>query len=161
MVRDCQLRDSARLCEIYNHYIKSSVCTFELEPISEDEMAARIQATTEHYPWIVFDTGAAIEGYAYATAWKSRGAYRNTVESTVYVDANCSGRGTGTILLESLIDRLKPLEVHAVLAGIALPNESSVALHEKLGFSKVAHFKETGKKFGEWIDVGYWELLTN
>jgi phosphinothricin acetyltransferase len=81
------------------------------------------------------------------------------VESTIYLRPDLIGKGAGRILYEDLISKLRNLSLHTVIGGIALPNESSVALHERLGFLKVAHFKEVGWKFDQWIDVGYWELI--
>lgn len=80
------------------------------------------------------------------------------MESSVYVDAAAAGHGLGTLLYRALLDELRGRDVHMVIGGIAQPNERSVALHERLGFRKVAHFSEVGRKFGRWVDVGYWEL---
>jgi len=98
-------------------------------------------------------------GYAYANKWKSRRAYKHSVESTIYIQSGELYKGIGTILYGELINRLKNLGFHSIIGGIAMPNEASINLHEKLGFEKVAHFKEVGFKFEKWIDVGYWELL--
>ena len=88
-----------------------------------------------------------------------RSAYRRSVESTIYLDDDCAGQGLGTTLYSALLDILVDQQVHCVLAGIALPNPGSVALHEKLGFEKVAHLAEVGNKFDRWVDVGYWQRL--
>lgn len=160
MIRECRLGDAQRICEIYNHFVIDTCATFELEPVTEDVMSKRIQATIRHYPWLVYEVDDIINGYAYATQWKSRAGYKHSAESTVYVAPAFSGSGIGSALLRELLVRLKPIGVHSVLAGIALPNEPSVALHEKLGFEQVAHFRETGRKFNRWIDVGYWERHT-
>ncbi len=96
-------------------------------------------------------------GYAYATPWKARSAYRFSVEVSAYIDAASTGRGTGSLLYRHLLSALRTREMHLVIAGISLPNETSVAFHEKSGFRKVAHFAEVGFKFGKWIDVGYWQ----
>jgi L-amino acid N-acyltransferase YncA len=100
-----------------------------------------------------------VVGYAYASKWKSRSAYRYAVESTVYLDPRFTGQGIGRHLYGSLIAELRQRSLHAVIGGIALPNPASIALHERMGFVKVAHFKEIGWKFNQWIDVGYWELI--
>ncbi len=101
--------------------------------------------------------GEHIVGYAYATPWKPRSAYRFSVEASVYVDFAHMGWGTGSLLYGQLLSVLQEKQIHMVIAGISLPNEASVALHEKFGFRKVAHFPEVGFKFGSWIDVGYWQ----
>ncbi|MGH8166642.1 MAG: GNAT family N-acetyltransferase, partial [Woeseiaceae bacterium] len=96
---------------------------------------------------------------AYASRWHGRCAYRFSVESTVYLDPDRTGRGVGKRLYAALIDAIRDLSMRAVIGGIALPNEPSIRLHERLGFRKVAHFEQVGFKHDRWIDVGYWQLL--
>ena len=108
-------------------------------------------------PWLVAEQTDQVIGYAYASKWKERCAYRYSVESTVYLDPSFTGQGIGTKLYEALLAILQRNSIHIVIGGIALPNPASVALHERLGFNKVAHFKEVGYKFNRWVDVGYWE----
>jgi len=98
-------------------------------------------------------------GYCYASKWKGRCAYRYSVESTVYLSPDATGKGIGSKLYGTLLAELRQRQFHTVIGGIALPNPASVALHEKLGFEKVAQFRQVGNKFGRWIDVGYWQLL--
>jgi len=98
-------------------------------------------------------------GYAYASKWKSRCAYRYAVESSIYLAPDATGRGLGTRLYVALIDALRAKSVHTIIGGIALPNPASVALSEKLGFRKIGQFEQVGWKFEKWIDVGYWELI--
>jgi phosphinothricin acetyltransferase len=100
-----------------------------------------------------------IEGYAYAGAWKSRCAYRYSVEISVYLKHGSSGKGIGTALYSELLKKLKDLNLHGVIGGMALPNDISIALHKKFGFEPVAHFKEVGRKFEKWIDVVYYEKI--
>jgi phosphinothricin acetyltransferase len=109
-------------------------------------------------PWLILEAEGRIRGYAYATRWRVRPAYRHSVESSVYLEQGAVGQGWGKQLYLALIELLREQELHLVIGGIALPNERSIALHEKLGFAKVAHFSEVGFKFGQWRDVGYWEL---
>ena len=108
-------------------------------------------------PWLVAEQDGRVLGYAYAGPWKSRAAYRFAVEVTVYLAPGFTRRGWGTRLCEELFARLRERGVHTVVGGIALPNDASVALHERLGMVKVAHFREIGFKLGRWIDVGYWQ----
>ncbi|WP_053975468.1 arsinothricin resistance N-acetyltransferase ArsN1 family B [Mangrovimonas xylaniphaga] len=159
MVRNVEMSDAEEISNIYNYYIKNTVITFEEMPLSKEVMAERIKTNSAQYPWIVYEENNEILGYAYATAWKSRSAYRYAVESTVYLRYDQHGKGLGTQLYKSLINQLKKQKFHAVIGGIALPNDLSIALHEKLGFKKIAQFKEVGYKFEKWIDVGYWELI--
>src|SRR4029450_10891594 len=110
-------------------------------------------------PCLVAESGAGVVGYAYATKWKARSAYRFSVETTVYLAAGLGRRGLGSRLYEELFRVLKEKGVHAAIGGIALPNDASVALHEKFGMRKVAHFEQVGFKFGKWVDVAYWERI--
>lgn len=159
MIRSVTADDAGALCALYNHYIEHSIVTFEEEPVSVDAFKERIAGITASHPWLVYEVDGEIAGYVYASAWKARHAYRYAAESTVYMAPGHHGRGIGTALYERLISDLKTQSVHAVMAGIALPNDASIALHEKVGFEKVAHFKEVGWKFERWIDVAYWELM--
>ena len=110
----------------------------------------------KHLPWLVWDEADDILGYAYATPWKSRSAYRYSVESAVYVRSGATGRGIGKALYAELLNRLACQGMHSVVAGISLPNPASIALHEQLGFAKVAEFPEIGRKHDRWVNVGYW-----
>jgi len=159
MIRACEPPDASQVCQIYNHYVRETVVTFEEIPVVEHDMAQRIAEVTERLPWLVWEQHGTIVGYAYATVWKARSAYRFSVESTVYLSQSFAGRGIGTQLYQALIADLRGRNVHCIVGGIALPNPASIALHEKLGFSKVGQFKEIGWKFGRWVDVGYWELV--
>ncbi|HYM34436.1 MAG TPA: arsinothricin resistance N-acetyltransferase ArsN1 family B [Steroidobacteraceae bacterium] len=151
--------DAEALTRIYNHYIRESVITFEEIEVSPQEMASRVAKITElSLPWLVAESEGVVVGYAYASKWKERSAYRFSVETTVYLDPNNTGQGIGSRLYRDLLTSLRGKSVHAVIGGIAQPNEASVALHERLGFTKVAHFKEVGFKFGRWVDVGYWQI---
>jgi phosphinothricin acetyltransferase len=159
MIRNVKLSDASALAQIYNYYVKNTPITFEETPIAIDEMQARIEGITASLPWFVFETHKGVIGYAYANKWKTRVAYRYSVESTVYLDPTEIGKGIGKKLYSQLLSDLKARSVHCVIAGIALPNLPSVGLHEKCGFEKVAHFQEVGWKFETWIDVGYWEII--
>ncbi|MEO9483061.1 MAG: N-acetyltransferase family protein [Ekhidna sp.] len=161
MIRSAELKDFADIVKIYNHYVLNSHATFEIDPISVDDMMNRVQKIQHAFnlPWIVLVIENQIVGYAYATQWKPREAYLQTAEVSVYLEKNATGNGYGRLLYQELIERLKHLRLHAILAGISLPNDASVKLHESLGFKKVGQLKEVGKKFDRWIDVGYWELI--
>ena len=158
-IREARLEDAAQICEIYNYYVRNTDISFEEEPVGHEEMARRIEATELHYPWIVYESEGAILGYAYASRWKERSAYRFVAETTVYVSVNHLGEGIGSALMEELLRRLAALKLHALMAVIALPNDKSVTVHEKCGFKKAAHFSQVGYKHSRWIDVGYWEKL--
>lgn len=159
MIRAGTIDDATAVAEIYNHYVRATVVTFEETPVSADDMARRIADVGALFPWLVFEDAGAVVGYAYASAWKSRSAYRFSVESTIYLAASEQGRGIGTELYGALLAELKQRGFHSAVGGIALPNPASIALHEKLGFKKIAQFAEIGRKFDRWIDVGYWQLV--
>ncbi|THB81271.1 MAG: N-acetyltransferase [Desulfobacteraceae bacterium] len=160
MIRKATASDSDIIADIYNYYIEHSIATFEQEAVAPAEMADRIQKVFDAgLPWLVAESNGSITGYAYASPWKSRAAYRFSVESTVYLCHTHSGQGLGSKLYEALFNELKPLDVRTVIGGIALPNPSSIALHEKFGMKQVAHFKAVGFKFNQWIDVGYWQVV--
>jgi L-amino acid N-acyltransferase YncA len=159
MIRTVKLTDAKDICEFYNHYIEKTIITFEEEPVIISEMETRISEISARFPWIVFEENDQIVGYSYASDWKSRCAYRYSVESSVYILPSFTNRGIGSRLYEELIFRLSNMNIHSVIGGIALPNIPSIKLHEKFGFEKVAQFKEVGRKLQKWIDVGYWQLV--
>ena len=159
MIRAATEEDAAVIADIYNHYILHSTATFEEATLSAGEMQDRIrQVQREGYPYLVSEDAGDILGYAYAGAWNKRSAYRYTAEVTVYLDIKQQGKGLGGALYLELFRRLGEQSIHTVIGGITLPNDASVALHEKFGMKKVAHFPQVGFKFGEWLDVGYWQL---
>ena len=160
VIRAAVAGDSSAIAAIYNHYIAQTVITFEEEAVPAPEMARRIEeAGSASLPWLVAEREGKVVGYAYATPCRARSAYRFSVEVTVYVDPDCPRMGIGRRLYEELLPKLEDRGAHAAFGVIALPNDASVALHERLGFAKVAHLREVGWKFGRWIDVGYWQRL--
>lgn len=158
-IREVKLEDAGQIAEIYNYYIQKTHHTFETEPLNKGDMEKRIKKVIEDYPYLVAEEDGIICGYAYAKQFKLRQVYAFSAEVSIYVKSDTKQRGIGTMLYEELFDELEDSDVHAIVAGIALPNDGSVKFHEKLGFKKVAHFREIGYKLGRWIDVGYWELM--
>ena len=158
MIRPATPEDAAAICAIYNPYVRDTIISFEEQEVSADEMGQRIADILQNWPWLVCELDGGIAGYAYATGWRPRAAYRYSVESTIYMSPSRHRRGLGCLLYTELIERLRSAGVHRIMGGIALPNQASIALHEKLGFKKVAQFEEVGRKFGRWVDVGYWQL---
>jgi len=159
MIRPVQLRDAPVLADLYNLYIRDTTITFEEEEVTAVEMASRIEKVTASYPWIVWEVDGVVLGYAYGSTWRTRHAYRFATETTVYLAPGVQGQGIGARLYEALMVELKARGFHSALGCLALPNEASVRLHEKLGFQKVGHMKEAGWKFGAWVDVGFWERM--
>jgi L-amino acid N-acyltransferase YncA len=158
MIRAATAADAGAIAAIYNHFVASTTITFEEEAVTVAEMASRIETVGAKFPWYVVERDGEVMGYAYATPWRVRSAYRFSVETTVYVAPGHARQGIGKRLYASLIGALRRQGIQVAIGGIAQPNPASVALHESLGFEKVAHFKRVGCKFGQWIDVGYWEL---
>ncbi|MFY8275383.1 arsinothricin resistance N-acetyltransferase ArsN1 family B [Pseudoalteromonas sp. SSDWG2] len=159
MIRDVHPSDAKAIADIYNYYISNTTITFEEQTVSESDMVRRIDKVHQQdLPWVVAEIDSKVVGYAYATPWKARSAYRFSVESTVYVSNEVHAKGLGTRLYQALFSKLQARDVNAVLGVITLPNEPSVALHEKLGMAQAAHFKQVGYKFGQWLDVGYWQI---
>ena len=157
-IRKVQAEDSCSMAEIYNYYIEHSVITFEEELIDSDSMDQRIENINKlNLPWIVAEDGQNIVGYAYAASWRVRSAYRYAVEVGVYLKPECQGQGWGTELLTKLLIELKQGGIHVAIGCITLPNDASIALHEKLGMKKVGVFEKVGIKFGQWLDVGFWQ----
>lgn len=150
--------DAGAICEIYNHYITDTVVTFENDPVDRETMRLRIESISARFPYFVYEQDGEILGYCYASTWRSRAAYDRTVETTIYLHRDRTGKGIGYLLYQELLGALRGLDFHVAVASITLPNTRSVALHEKFGFRKVAHFTEVGNKFGKWLDVGFWEL---
>jgi phosphinothricin acetyltransferase len=157
MIRPVQDSDLSSIKNIYNYYIRETTVTFEEKEINEKELDNRIQKIkSDGLPWLVAEQDNKLLGYAYATKWKERSAYRHSVEISVYVDQASQSQGWGSKLYQALFTELQQLDMHLAVGGITLPNKASIALHEKFGMKKVAHFKEVGSKFGEWreADIG-------
>ena len=158
-LRDATPDDATVIAAIYNVHVRSTTATFEIDEVDAGAMQRRIADVQERgLPWLVADVDGSVAGYAYAGPWKPRAAYARTVETSIYLDATACGRGLGRRLYAALVERLRAQGVHVAIGGISLPNPVSVALHEALGFRHVGVFREVGHKFGDWIDVGYWQL---
>lgn len=159
-IRVATAADAGAIADIYNYYITDTVVTFEEQAVSPADMAERIQETASaSLPWLVAERRGQVLGYAYASKWKGRCAYRFSLESSVYLRQSYLGLGIGSRLYSELLPILAGRGMHAVIGGIALPNPASAARHEKFGFEKVAQFREVGFKFGQWIDVAYWQRI--
>jgi phosphinothricin acetyltransferase len=161
-IRPIEATDAAQIAEIYNYYIDTSVATFENERIDAAEMEKRISETLAgNYPFFTAEENGEVTGYAYGHQFRARSAYRHSVEVSVYIKDGFNGKGIATLLYERLFPEISRRGFHTIIAGISLPNEASVKLHEKFGMVQVAHFREVGFKFGKWIDTGYWQLVIN
>jgi phosphinothricin acetyltransferase len=150
--------DEHAIADIYNHYILHTTVTFEEEPLSAEQMRARIDAYRQHHPWLVCEQGGEVVGYAYGAKFHARSAFRHTLEASVYLRAGMERRGLGRALYQALIPMLRAQGCHTLVAVISLPHDGSVALHEALGFAPSGRLPQVGCKFGHWLDIGYWTL---
>jgi phosphinothricin acetyltransferase len=157
-VRIATEADATAIASIYAPYVRDTVFTFEEQAPSPEEMGARLRKIIVGHPFLVFQEDGAVLGYAYASPHKERAAYRWSVDVAVYVAASEHRRGIGRALYGSLLDILARQGFHTAYAGVTLPNENSIGLHEAMGFRHFATYPEVGFKFGEWRDVGWWTL---
>ncbi len=159
MIRNATTNDAQAIADIYNYYVENTTVSFEERPVSAAEIGQRIDSVQGcGLPWLVAMVGDTLVGYAYATKWKERSAYRFSVETTVYLTEQAQGIGLGSTLYRTLLTQLKEKGIQTAIGGITLPNPASIALHEKMGMRKVAHFDKVGFKFNQWRDVGYWQI---
>ena len=156
-IRDVAPGDERAIARIYAPIVEGTIISFEEEPPGPGEFARRIARVTENYPWLVAERDRAVMAYAYGTRWRERRAYRHSVEVTVYVDASAHRMGLGRALYEELFARLHARGFHRAFAGISMPNDASVSLHQAVGFEPVGTFRQAGYKFGRWIDVSWWQ----
>jgi L-amino acid N-acyltransferase YncA len=151
--------DAAQLAAIYEPFCLGTAVSFETVAPDEGKMRERISALAERYPWLVAvaETGDVL-GYAYAGKHRERAAYRWSVDFTAYLAPEAKRRGIGTALYRALMQICQSLGYYRAFAGITLPNEASVRLHEKIGFRAIGVYRRVGFKLGRWHDVGWWSL---
>jgi phosphinothricin acetyltransferase len=150
--------DSAACATIYGPSVTAGATSFEETAPSAEEFAARIARISVTHPWLVAESDGEVIGYAYACQHRQRPAYRWAVDVSVYIADGQRRKGVGLHLYEVLLERLRRQRFRTACAGITLPNEASVVLHERLGFVAVGVFHGVGWKAGAWRDVGWWEL---
>lgn len=156
-IRTVAQEDAAAITAIYNYFIRETTITFELLELETTTMAERIHKISSRFPYLVAVDNNKLLGYAYANTWKTREAYNQTVETSIYLAPEEQRKGVGTVLYKQLLKELKHKNFQLAIGGITLPNESSIKLHENLGFTYVGKFTRVGYKFNKWLDVGYWE----
>jgi L-amino acid N-acyltransferase YncA len=152
-VRDATTADAAGCAAVYAPYVLGTAASFETEPPVPEEMAHRIESARRSHAWVVAERAGEVVGYAYATAYKPRPAYRWTCEASVYVAGGHHRGGVGRTLYDELLVRLARRGLRTVVASMALPNPASAALHEALGFRPVGVLERVGWKHGRWHDV--------
>ena len=166
IIRDAKVTDAKAIQTIYTPYVETTAITFEYNVPSEEEFCRRIETVQQKYPWIVAMVNGKVVGYAYASAFKPRDAYQWAIETSIYVDINNKRSGIGRQLHEALEQRLKMqgiLNMNACISFIDPEDEyltqDSVRFHERLGYQKVAHFHQCGKKFNRWYDMIWMEKM--
>lgn len=158
-VRQIDLEDAPAVQAIYAPYVTSTIISFEEVPPDIAETERRIAAILLKYPYLVAEVDGQIVGYAYASEHRTRAAYRTSVDVTVYVAPGAQRSGVARCLYSRLLPAAARMGYHAAFAGIALPNDASVGLHEAMGFEPVGIYREVGRKFDAWHDVGWWQRL--
>ncbi|MDP5158613.1 MAG: GNAT family N-acetyltransferase [Flaviramulus sp.] len=158
MIRRFEIEDTQQLLDIYNYYVLNSTATFDDIELDIETFSEKLSLINRDYPFLVFEDNNQLLGYSYGSKFRPKPAYNKTVEATVYIKNGNFGKQIGSHLYTELLRLLKLENYHVVLGVLTLPNEGSVKLHEKFGFTQVAHLKQVGFKFGNWQDVGFWQL---
>lgn len=158
LVRDFEARDVAPANALTNHFIEHTTTHFGSTPATDEAFGAAWEKGRARHPWLAAEVDGRFAGYAKAGIWRERDAYARTAETGLYVADGLRGRGVGRALYAALLERLRAAGFRTVVAGVTLPNEASVRLHEAVGFRPVGVFHAVGHKFGAWHDVGFWEL---
>lgn len=157
-IRLAEEKDASAMRDIYAYYVEHTHVSFEYAAPDKDEFLSRVRTTTAEFPWLVCLQDELVIGYAYAHKHRERDAYQWSPESTIYLASDFHTKGIGRILYETLFAMLKVQGYHNVFAGVALPNEKSVAIHQRLGFEDVGIFKKVGFKNGKWHDTRWFQL---
>jgi phosphinothricin acetyltransferase len=150
-------RDGAACAAIYAPYVADTAISFEQDPPSADDMAARIERFSATHAWLVAEHDGRVVGFAYGCPHRERAAYRWAADVSVYIAQDARGRGTGRALYAALFELLEKQNVHVACAGITLPNDASVGLHEAMDFVLVGIYRRIGFKAGSWWDVAWWQ----
>jgi L-amino acid N-acyltransferase YncA len=160
-IRDATADDLSAIAALYGREVLKGTATFELDPPTLDEMVNRFAAVKRHdLPWLVAEVDGAFAGYAYASPFRPRPAYRYGVEGSIYVEEAARGHGVGQALLETLVDRVRAMGLRHVIGAISDSKTSaaSIALHRTLGFREAGVYRQVGWKFDRWLDVTLMQL---
>ena len=159
-IRKATLDDANAIRNILNYYIEKTVIAHETELVSEIDSKQRISDIIDSgYLFFIGEIDGKVIGFCCTQPWNKGVVYETTAEESIFLDKDETGKGYGTKLLEHLLNQVDKTKIHILNATISLPNESSVRLHEKLGFKQVSQMKEIGRKFDQWLDIGCWQLI--
>lgn len=156
-IRQAVESDAEQVLSIYRPIVEETAISFELITPTTEEIATRINSALKSHEWLVACHSSGVTGYAYASQYRPREAYRFAAETTVYVRPDQRGKGVANSLYDALFESLDSKGFRRAYAGIALPNAASVALHKAVGFESIGTFPEAGFKFGLWHDVSWWQ----
>lgn len=157
VTRPATRADAAAINRIYNRFVTDTAVTFDVEPWDTARREAWLDGFAAPHHILVAECDGAVTGFAYNTKFRHRPAYRRSTETTVYTDPASQSRGVGGALYESLFQRIAQTDLHRAYAVIALPNPRSVAFHQRFGFAPVGTLHQVGYKFGEYVDVTWFE----
>lgn len=158
-IRPAREADVPRLMDIYNHYIRETPTTFDIDEKDAAERSRWLAQYSLTGPYRIFvaEDGGRVTGYAYSARFKERAAYATSIETSIYLAPDVTGKGIGSRLYTTLFDALAGEDVHRAYAGITQPNDASRRLHERFGFREIGIYREVGRKFGQYWDVGWYE----
>jgi phosphinothricin acetyltransferase len=159
LTRPFEARDVAAANRLTNYFIENTAIHFGMHAATDAEFLAMWEEGRKQHPWVAAEVNGVFGGYAKAYTWRTREAYAKTAEVGLYVEREFQRRGVGRALYAALIEACRGAGFHTIVGGIALPNEASIRLHEALGFVHVGTFREVGRKFEEWRDVGFWQMV--
>lgn len=151
-IRTACLADIPAILAIYSHYVRNTVVTFEEHVPTEEAFAAKMQGILQRYPYLVLEKDDKLVGYAYASAYREKSAYRWDVELTIYIAPEETGHGAGRVLYQTLLELLSLQRYRNAYACLTYPNLPSQKMHLRLGFAECGHFLGSGYKFGQWLD---------
>lgn len=157
-IRPFRESDVQSIAELINRFIRETTVHFGYEEISPEDVIETRRSAGDRFPWLVAEQGDEFLGYASSSVWRERAAYRFTAETSIYLVESARGRGIGATLYTALLDELRNRGFHSAVGGATMPNDASVRLHERVGFEYVGTFKEVGRKFDKWLDVGFWQI---
>lgn len=158
-IRPATEADLPAINAIYNHYVLTSTCTYQVDPTTDAERLKWFTGRSAKHPVLVAEENGEVVGWGSLSPWNLRCGYAGSVEISVYIRHDQHRKGIGKALCVELIRLGKAAGLHTIIGGISMEQVPSIALHETLGFVKVAHLKEMGVKFGQRLDVGYWQLM--